>query len=92
MHYPFDLLIFLQMANSNTSQTAVNLETLDEDALADEFEGGDFLQDTVIGGFVEADRVYGLILDFSLRPLLLLCGFSSTTRGGCCFCFGLRTE
>jgi hypothetical protein len=90
MHNPLDLLILLEMANSDTSQTTVDLETLDEDALADEFEGGDFLQDTIIGGFVEADSVYGLILDLSLRPLLLFGGFSSTTRGGCCFCFGLR--
>lgn len=61
-----DLLLFLQMANSDTSQTAVDLETLDQDALADEFEGGDFFQNAVIGSLVEADRVYGLVLDLSL--------------------------
>jgi hypothetical protein len=68
------------MPNSDTCQATVDFETLDEDTLADEFEGGDFLQDTVIGGFVEADCVLGLILDLSLRPLLLFGGFSSATR------------
>ena len=90
MHDPLYLLLLLQMADSDASQTTVNLEALNKDALADEFECGDFLQDSVIGGFVEVDRVLGLILDFSLRPLLLFSGFSSTTGGGWCFCFGLR--
>ena len=88
MHNPLYLLFLLQMANGDTSQTTVDLETLDEDALADEFEGGDFLQDTVIGGFVEADSVYCLVLNLSLRPLLLFGGLS-TTRCGRYFCFGL---
>ena len=43
MHNPLDLLLLLQVANSDTSQATVDFETLDEDALADEFEGGDFL-------------------------------------------------
>ena len=77
VHNPFDLLLLLQVANGNTSQRAIDFETLDEDALADEFEGGNFLQDTVVDGLVEGDGVDGLILDLSLRPLLLLCGFAT---------------
>ena len=35
----FDLTLLLKVTNSNASQTSVDFETLDEDALADEFEG-----------------------------------------------------
>ncbi len=66
VHNSLDLLLFLKMANSDTSQTAVDLESFNEDALADEFEGRDFLQDAVIGSLVEVDRVLGLVLDLSL--------------------------
>lgn len=65
------------MPDGDTSQGAVDLETFDEDALGDELEGGDFLQDTVVEGLVEGDGVLGLILDLSLGPLLLLGGFAS---------------
>jgi len=77
MDDPLDLSLFLQMSNRNSCQTAVDFQPLDEDALADEFEGGDFLQDTVIGGLVEGDGVLGLVFYFSLGPLLLLCGFAA---------------
>lgn len=77
MHNGLDLSLLLQMLNSNTGQRAVDFETLDEDALADELEGWDFLQDTVVGGFVKGDSVLGLILDLSLRPLLFLCCFAA---------------
>ena len=79
------------MPNGDTGQTTVDLEALDEDALGDEFEGGDFLHNTIVGSFVEVDSMLGLVLNFSLRPLLLFGGFS-TTRGGCGFCFGLRNN
>lgn len=72
-----DLLLSLEVADGNAGQGAVNLETFDEDALADELEGGDFLHDAVEGGLVECDGVLGLILDLSLGPLLLLCGFTT---------------
>lgn len=82
-----DRSLLLQVPDGNASQRAVDLETLDEDALGDELEGGDFLQDTVVGSLVEGDGVLGLILDLSLGPLLLLGGFSS--RGDDGFGFGL---
>lgn len=74
---PLDLSLLLQMSNRNPCQASIDLQPFDEDALADEFEGGDFLQDTVIGGFVEGDGVLGLVFYFALGPLLLLCGFSA---------------
>ena len=85
------MLLLFQMPDSNASQASVDFETLNEDTLADEFEGGDFLQDTVVHGLVEVDSVLGLILDLSFRPLLLLSGFA-TTRRCCCFCFGLGSD
>lgn len=72
VHNRLDQAILLQMPDSDTGQRAIDFQTLDEDALADEFEGGDFLHDTVKGGLVEADGVLGLILDLALGPLLLL--------------------
>ncbi len=78
MHNGLDLALLPQVSDSNTSQRAINFKTLDEDALADELEGWHFLQDTVVGGFVEGDSVLGLIFDLSLRPLLFLGCFSTT--------------
>lgn len=76
------------MTNSETGQATIYFETFSENALADEFEGGDFFEDTIVGGLVKRDRVYGLVLDLSLRPLLLLCRFSTCSGGY--FCFGLE--
>jgi hypothetical protein len=75
------------MPDSNPGQRSVDLETLDEDTLGDELEGGDLLEDTVVESLVEGDGVLGLVLDLSLGPLLLLGGFSSRGDGG--FGFGL---
>jgi hypothetical protein len=73
MHDPLDSSFFLKVLNSNTSQATTNFETFNENTLADEFECGDFFENTVVGGLVKRDRVLGLVLDLSLRPLLLLC-------------------
>jgi len=89
MHDPLDLSFLLKVTDSNTGQATTDFETLNEDTLADEFEGGDFFENTVVGGLVKGDSVLGLILDLSLRPLLLLCRFSATRCRWGCFCFGL---
>jgi len=88
MDNPLNRALFLQMGDRRTGQAPVDLEPLDEDALADETEGGHFLHDAVECGLVEDDGVLGLVFNFTLGPLLLLGSFS--TRGRCCcFCFGL---
>ena len=87
VHDGLNLTVPLQVGNSDTSQRAVDLETLDEDALGDELEGGDLLHDAVEESFVEGDGVLGLVLDLALGPLLLLGGFSSGGDDG--FGFGL---
>lgn len=74
------------MADGYTGKTAVDFEPFNENALADEFEGGDFLQNSVESGLVECNSVDGLVLDLSLGPLLFLCGLASA--GGCCCFFG----
>ena len=84
-----DLPILLQMPDGNTRKTAIDLQPLDEDALADKSEGGNFLNDAVKGGLIEGDGVLGLILDLSLGPLLFLCGFAAT-RWRRCFSFSLN--
>ena len=75
MHNPLNGSFLLKMANSLAGQTTANFETFDKNTLTDEFESGDFFEDTVVGGLVKRDRVLGLVLDLSLRPLLLLCSF-----------------
>jgi hypothetical protein len=82
------LAVLLKVADGNACETAVYFEALDEDALGDEAEGGDLLDDTVEGRLVEGDCVLCLVLDLSLGPLLFLCGLAATRRGGC-FSFGL---
>ena len=94
MHNPLDLTILLQMPYGNTSQRAVDFQSLNKDGLGDESEGGDLLEDTVVQSLVKSNSVLSLVLDLSLGPLLLLCGFATARRCGSCLSFGLdeRTE
>ena len=77
----------LQVLDSNTGKTAVDLESFDEDGLGDVSEGGDFLKDTVVGSLVEDNSVLCLVLYLALGPFLLSLCLSS--RGCCYFSFGL---
>lgn len=77
---PLDQSLLLQMPDGDACKTAVDFESLNEDALADELEGRDFLHDTVEHGLVEGNGVLSLILDFSLGPLLFLGGFAAARR------------
>ena len=77
VHDPLDRALLLQVPNRNARETAVNLQTLDEDALADEAEGRDLLDDTVERRLVEDDGVLRLVLDLALGPLLLLCSLAA---------------
>lgn len=70
--------LLLKVPDCNPRKTAVDLEPLDEDTLGDESEGWHLLEDTIICGLVKGDCVLCLVLDLSLRPLLLLCGFTAT--------------
>lgn len=77
VHNALDLSIPLQVLDRNTSERAANFETLNEDGLGDELEGGCLLHDTVESRLVEDDGVLGLVLNFALGPLLLLCGLAA---------------
>ena len=88
---PLDLSLLLQVPDGYPCKGAVDLQPFDEDGLADEAEGGDFLQDTVVGSLVEDNSVLGLVLDLALGPLLLLCGLAAA-RCGRCLSFGLQRE
>lgn len=57
---PLDRTVTLKVLDSNTSQRAIDLHTVDQGALADHLEGGDLLEDLVVGGAVEDDGVDGL--------------------------------
>ena len=90
VHDPLNRPLLLQVPDGHPRETPVDLEPLDEDALADEAEGRDLLQDTVIGSLVEDDGVLRLVLDLALGPLLLLCSLAAGGRCGCCLSLGLR--
>lgn len=77
VHYALDSTLLLQMPNGDTGETAIDFQTLDEDALADEAEGRDFLDYAVKCRLVEGYSVDSLVLDLSLGPLLFLCGFTA---------------
>ena len=77
VHNPLDLPLLLQVPDGYPRKTPVDLQTLDEDALADEAEGRDLLEDTVVGRLVEDNGVLRLVLDLALGPLLLLCGLAT---------------
>ena len=90
VHDPLDLALLLQVPDSYPCQTPVDLQPLDEDRLADETEGGDLLQDTVVGRLVEDDGVLRLVLDLALGPLPLLRRLSAARGCGGCLSFGLQ--
>ena len=77
VHDPLDLTVLLEVTNSNARERSVDFQTLNENRLRNEAEGGHFLDDTVVRGLVKSHRVLGLVLDLALRPLLLFCGFST---------------
>ena len=77
VHDPLDLPLPLQVPDGHPREAPVDLQTLDEDALADEAEGGDLLNDAVEQGLVKGNGVLGLVLDLALGPLLLLCSLAA---------------
>ena len=85
-----DLTLLLQVPDCYPRQGAVDLQPLDEDGLADEAEGRDLLEDTVVGRLVEDNGVLRLVLDLALGPLLLLGSLAAARRCGCCLSLGLE--
>lgn len=77
VHNPLNLSLLLQMTDCYPSQAPIDLQSLDEDTLANESEGRDLLHDAVVSGLVEDDGVLRLVLDLSLGPLLLLRGLTA---------------
>ena len=88
VHNASNLSLLLQVMDGNPCKTTIDFKSLDKNALTDKFERRDLLHNSVEQGLVKVDSVLCLVLDFSLRPLLLLCGFTSAGGRGC-FCFGL---
>lgn len=77
VHDALDQALLLQMSDGNACQASIDLQTLNENALADEAPCRSFLHDTVEGSLVTDDGVLCLVLDLSLRPLLLLSSLSA---------------
>lgn len=90
MNNSFNRSFLLQVVNRSARKTSINFETFYQDRSADESESGNFLQNSVIVGFVKNDRVLCLVLDLSLRPFLLLCFTTPARCWRCRFCFGLQ--
>ena len=77
VHNALDLALFFEVADGNPRKRAIDLQSFDEDGLADEAEGGDLLNDAVEQGLVKGNGVLGLVLDLALRPLLFLSSLSA---------------
>ena len=58
--------LLLEVPDRNPSQATIDLESLDEDALRNESEGGCFLEDTIIGGLIKGDSVLRLVFNLAL--------------------------
>ena len=89
VHDALDGALLLEVTDGDAGKRAVHTQTLDEDRLRDEAEGGDLLDDAVKERLVGRDGVLGLVLDLALGPLLLLCGLAAAGGRGCCLSLGL---
>jgi len=93
VHDPLNGALLLEMPDSHPGKTAVDLQPLNQDRLRDELEGRNFLQNTIVDGLVEDNGMDCFVLDLSLGPFLLLCGFTATRcRGLSCAFGGLQNE
>ena len=77
-----DLALTLKVADRQTSQRAVDLQTVDEHTGRDHLERGHFLDHTLVQHLVEVHGVLGLVLDLALGPLLLLARLGGRSRNG----------
>jgi len=66
-----DDALLLQVGQTSASNGTVDLHSVDENRDGDQAVGLDIFVKLVRGGLVEEDSVLGLVLDLSLRPLLL---------------------
>lgn len=71
----------LKVSEGTAGKRSSDLQSVNEDRDADHLVSGSLLEDSVVQWLVKDDVVLGLILDLSLRPLLLL-GLSSGLGGG----------
>ena len=93
VHDALDGALLLEVADGDAGKRSVDTETLDEDGLRDEAEGGDLLHDAVEECLVGRNGVLGLVLALALGPLLLLGRLAAARRRGCCCLgFGLQTK
>lgn len=77
VHDPFDQAFLLQVFDGDTCQAPIDFQSFNKDTLTDEAPCRHFLHHTVKGCLITNDRVLGLVLDLSFRPLLLLSSFSA---------------
>ena len=63
VHNPLDLAIPLQVSDRYPRERAVDLHSVNERRLRDHLEGGDLLQDLVVGWLVEDDGILCLHAD-----------------------------
>lgn len=72
MHYALDEAFFLESIDSLSCKGTTDLHSVDEDGDRDQLVCRNLLVDTVIGWFVEDNKILSLVLHLSLGPLLLL--------------------
>lgn len=85
-----DDTLLLKLLDSSTSEGTVDTKTVNEDGGSDELVSLNFLEELVVGVLVKDDGVVSLVLNATLRPLLLL-SFSAGA-GGRCLCLFLLNQ
>lgn len=73
---PLDLTLLREMTNCDTRKGPINLQSFNQNRLRDEPEGRHFLQDTIVGSFIEDDSMLCFVLNFAFGPLLFLGGLA----------------
>jgi hypothetical protein len=66
MDDPPDRVLLFEMADSNTRETSVDLQSLNQYRRADKLERWHVLDDSIVGHLVQDHGVLGLILDLAL--------------------------
>lgn len=67
-----------QLAQSLSGKTSIDLQSFHEHTHTDESIRADFLEEFVVGGFIEEDGIVGFVLHFAFGPFLLF-GWSTVS-------------
>ena len=65
-----DKTLGLELTDGNAGKRAVQTKTIDQHRLSNELVGGNFLEETLVGRFIQDNHVVSLVLDLLGGPFL----------------------